>query len=466
MSDRAALTAGYLAVTTRHGATAGDLLATLPRGDMVGTGAGSRYLSRPLFLGHAETAQLHADLRQLRAALISLPDRLYGGDVAAFAAAAGLTGPQLAAVTQSQPLPVTGLTRADMYAAEDGLRLLEFNMGSAVDGLESADICRAMLRQPLLREFAREHGLSYPDTMAAELDLLRAETGIASGACPMVAVVDWPDHFARIRPFLHTVTRRWRQRGLDAHACHLGQLTMSGGRVRLRGRPVDVIFRIFLAEHLLEPGGPELMNPVLNAVARGEVAMFTALDAELYGSKAPLAMLSDRANRHLFTSAELAAIDRVLPWTRMLRPGPTILPDGTSADLYDYALAHAHDLVLKPNLLHGSIGVVPGWQPGLTRRAWRDALAGAMGGPYVLQQRVRPVPEWCPGPDGALVPWTAVWGVFSFPAGYGGVFARAVPADAPTAVTRTGTDLYIGCCLTGRPESGNTRPGAIGPEPK
>ena len=75
----------------------------------------------------------------------------------------------------------------------------------------------------------------------------------------------------------------------------------------------------------------------------------------MFGSKAPLAMLSDHANRHLFSPAELAAIDRVLPWTRMVRPGPVTLEDGHPVDLLDYAVSHASDLVLKPALLHGGI---------------------------------------------------------------------------------------------------------------
>lgn len=142
------------------------------------------------------------------------------------------------------------------------------------------------------------------------------------------------------------------------------------------------------------------MDPVIDAVARGEVAMFTPLDAELYGSKAPLAMLSDDANRHLFTAAELAAFDRVLPWTRMVRPGPVTLEDGRTVDLLDYATSQAGDLVLKPTLLDGGAGVLPGWHPDTSAQLWRDRLISAMRGPWVIQRRIRPAPEMCPGERG------------------------------------------------------------------
>jgi hypothetical protein len=459
VTDRATLTAGYLDAMARHGATARDLLAVIPDAGLLGTAGRPPYLSRPLFLGHAESYGLNADLQHLRAALVSLPDRLYDGDLAAFAAAAGLTGDQAAAVLLTRTAKVTELARADMYAqpgeslGSSRLRLLELNFGSPVDGIDNGELCRAMLRHPVLRDFARTHRLSYTDTFSQHLDLIFDESGFKRDSSPTVALTDWPPHYGRLGPFLHKITRRWRARGLDAHACHIGQLSYSGGRVRLRGRPVDIVFRLFLTEHLLEPDGHALMDPVLDAAARGDVMLFTPLDSELYGSKACLAMLSDPASQQVFSPEERAAIDRLLPWTRMVRPGPVILEDGRTVDLYDYAVSRAEDLILKPALLHGGLGALAGWHPDTSEARWRDRLAAAMGGPYVLQRRVRPVPELCPGEDGEPVPWIVTWGVFTFPAGYGGVFARAFAADSQLAILLTGSDMSVGCCLVGRPEA-------------
>jgi hypothetical protein len=453
MTDRATLTARYLDEVARRGVRASELLEVMPRTGMLPAGAAGRYLSRPLFIGHGESEQLNADLQHLRTALISLPDRLYGGDLAVFGKAVGLTDDQIATVLRGRLANVTQLARADLYPQAAGLRLLEFNMGSMADGIENAEICRAMLRHPLLAEFARAHRLHYVDTMAEHLSLIFSETGYKRDSFPMVAVVDWPDHFSRFRSFLHAVTRRWRTQGLDAHACHIGQLTVGSGdgRVRLRGRPVDIIFRIFLIEHLLEPEGHALIDPLVDAAASGRVAMFTPLDAEMFASKASLAMLSDHANRHLFSAAELAAFDRILPWTRMVRPGPVTLDDGTAVDLPRYAVSHPGDLVLKPALMHGGLGVLPGWHPDTSPQMWRDALNSAMGGPYVIQRRIRPAPELCPGEDGQPVPWIVTWGVFTFPAGYGGVFARAFTEESQLAVAKTGSGLTIGCCLAAQP---------------
>ncbi|WP_307961856.1 hypothetical protein [Salinispora arenicola] len=70
-------------------------------------------------------------------------------------------------------------------------------------------------------------------------------------------------------------------------------------------------------------------------------------------------------------------------------------PDGSRTDLLSYARAHQRELVLKPTLLHGGHGVIPGWTVDQTE--WDKQVSSAMNGPYVLQQRVRPIVE--PFPD-------------------------------------------------------------------
>ena len=159
------------------------------------------------------------------------------------------------------------------------------------------------------------------------------------------------------------------------------------------GRPVDMIYRLFHLENMLDEQIAEQIEPVLEAVERGEVKIFTPLGSELYASKAALALLSDDADRDRFTSDELAAFDRLLPWTRRVRPGQVTVPGGT-ADLAEYAREHREDLVLKATLLHGGDGFVGGWL--VSPQEWDERVAAAMDGPYVLQERSAP-PRALPG---------------------------------------------------------------------
>ena len=449
--DRAALTALYLDQVRKSGVSPDELIGGTAESDDVLLNLfypGMQYLSRPMFTDAAERDRLYADVETVRGLLVSLPERLYEGDYLAFARDAGATDYQIEALSASRSTRVSPQARADLYEDATGFKLMEFNMGSALGGMEVADLCRSMLRHPLLAGFAAEYGLGYHDAQRDQVANMMAGTGFAAGDGPVVAVADWPSSYhSRLGPYMHKLALRWRDYGLDAHACHIGELKASGGRVWLAGRPVDIVARMFLLDYLLEPGAPGLMDPVLAAVGRGEVAMFTPLDTELYGSKAAVAMLSDQHNRHLFAPAELASIDRILPWTRMVAPGPVTLEDGRTADLLGYAIDQQDDLVLKPTLRWGGQQVLPGWHRDTGAALWREQLAAAAGGPYVLQRRIRPVPDLFPGPGGLPESWIVAWGVYTAASGYGGIITRAGTVESGLAVLNVGAGARVGCCL-------------------
>ena len=454
--DRAALTALYLDEVRRRGVSAAELTGDTAQSERVLLNSfhpGAQYLSRPLFAGRPEIGRLYRDVETVRGMLVSLPDRLYGGDFAAFARDAGAAGYQLQALIASRSSLVSPQSRADLHENSAGFRLMEFNMGSALGGMENADICRSMLKHPLLADFAAAHRLGYVDTQREQVANLYADTRFAPGSCPVVAVTDWPTSYAGVLgPYMHNLAARWSEMGLDAHACHIGELEVRGGRVWLAGRAVDIVARMFMLDYLLEPGAAELMDPVLGAAERGEVAMYTPLDSELYGSKAALAMLSDDRNRHLFTSGELASLDAIMPWTRQVRPGPVTLEDGQVVDLLDYAIGHPGDLVLKPTLRYGGLEVLPGWDPATSAEMWRDQLTKALGGPYVIQRRIRPVPELFPGDGGEPTRWIAVWGVYGGVRGFGGIFTRGCAVESGLAVLNLHGGAHIGCGLTAEPD--------------
>jgi hypothetical protein len=441
------LTARYLDEIARHGVTAADTIGALRRQPLLDALRHGRYLPRPVFLGQRERDELHADVENVRAALASLPGRLFGGDLAAFARAVGASGGQIDAAVRSRCVPASGLARADLYLDATGFKLLEMNLGSAVAGIDNADFCRALLAHPVIAGFAAEHGLGFTDTMRAQVESIFAETGLAPGSRPVTAIaVDPQPVWRALKSYLPVLVPRWAELGLDAVPCRVGELRAGRGGLWLFGRRVDLVFRLFLLENV-----PDLdLDPVLGAAARGDVTMYTSLDGDLFSSKVALAMLSDDRNRRLFGPAELASIDRILPWTRLVRPGPVTLEDGSTAELMDYAVAHAADLVLKPAMLHGGEGIVTGWQPGLTEREWRDKLAAASGRPYVLQRRVRPVPELMPGEQGELVPWVVTWGLFTIGGEHGGIYTRGMPVRPGLDVINFAVGASVGSGLVQR----------------
>jgi hypothetical protein len=432
-------------ITAEYLRAIGRPLAVDPETELLKLHYDGAYLSRPMLLGADEHARLVADVANLRAALVSLPDRLYGGDFAAFARAVGMTGLQVSAILRGRGAAVTRQARADLYADGTGFRLLELNMGSALGGFDVADLCRGMLSDPGFAEFAAARKLGFVDTFAEQARAMLAECGIPPGRRPVIATTDWPASFATLEPYLRACALRWADLGLDGRPCHLGQLEVRDGRVWLGADPVDVVYRLFMVEDIVDGPALALARPVLDAAARGEVTLFTPMDAEVFGSKGALAMLSDEDNRRLFSAAELASLDRILPWTRMTRPGPVTLESGARVELVEYALAHREDLALKPTLLHGGNGVVLGWSTG--EDEWRAAVSAALGGPFVLQRRIRPVPELCPAEGGEPAPWVPVWGAFTFATGDGGVYVRATPVESNRDVVNLGQGAAVGCCF-------------------
>jgi len=447
--NRTTLTALYLDEIKRRGHQVSDLVGRQADSVLLNSLYQGRFLGRPLFLGRAERDQLETDLRNLRSALVSLPGRLYGGDLAEFARAVGMSEVQVSAILRTQGTTVTSLARPDLYVDESGFRLLEFNMGSAIGGMDNADMIVSLLEHPQLVEFAREHRLEYVDTMREEVRTILTETGFEPGSTPVMVMTDWPSSYSFLEPYLREYAARLSQLGLDSSAAHIGQLEVRDGRVWLGERPVDIIYRVFMLEDLLEsPEAPALMDPILDAAASGAVKLFTPLDAEMFASKGALAMLSDEKNRPLFDEQELGSLDRILPWTRMVRPGPVTLEDGKQADLLDYALSHQDDLALKPTLLHGGSGVLLGWHTDTSPQLWKDRIRAALDGPYVIQRRIRPVPELFPGDDGDLTPWIVAWSPFTMLGRYGGVFARAASVESNVEVINVmGGEAHVTGCL-------------------
>lgn len=446
-----ALTVGYLEHLARLGVDPAELTAQAVGSARLAVAYRGRFLPCPVFLEPGESTRLGQDLLLTHHLLADLPERLFDGDRAAFGRALGLTEPQVDLVRRAPTGPLTALARADLYRAADGFRLLELNITSALGGFENADINRAMLSHPALSGYVAERGLAYHDTFRAIADTMRYELGDrVSGRRPVIALADWPESYRSYEPRLHVMAGLFDELEVDAIPCHVGELAESDGHLTVRGRVVDLVFRFFLLEEILTPQDLALVEPVMSAVERGTVVLFSRIDVELYGNKGALAMLSDDRNAHLFTAGEQDCLRRLLPWTRYVRPRATG-PEGDVVDLVAYARAHQEDLILKPIMLHGGAGIVPGWR--VDAAEWETRLAAALDGPWVLQQRVRPAPEPfpLPGVDGYQDLYLN-WGAFVADPravggdGYAGCIVRGT-VDAEVGVVSMGTGALVGCCF-------------------
>lgn len=396
---------------------------------------GSRFLTRPAFLEAGQARQVAADAGALLDLLFTLPGRLFGGDLAAMAAAAGLAPVQARAVARTAAAQPARLARADVYHDGEGFRLLEYNISSALGGWDGSVLNRWLLRDPVLAAFAEEEGLEFPDTVAAVAKVILGEcAGLDCPSRPVLAIADWPSSYPSFGPSLDFMARSLASYGLDARGCHAGQLVTRDGHLYLDGAHVDAVYRFVPLSDLLDgPDAPGVAEPMIAAAERGTARMITGFSAGLFASKGCLALLSDDDHQELFSPAERDLIDRFVPWTRTLRPGPA-RAEGEQVDLVGYVLARREELILKPAQQYGGAGVLPGWT--VTAEDWAQAVRAGLAGRVVVQRRVRPATERFPEPGapGGTREHALNWGVFITGDDYAGTLVRGLPGRDPGVI--------------------------------
>ncbi|WP_103501520.1 MULTISPECIES: ATP-grasp domain-containing protein [unclassified Streptomyces] len=416
---------------------------------------GGKALNRPVLLDSTDRRRLESDLNGLFHLLTTIPDRLFGGDHRAFARAVGMSPTQVDIVMRGAGRRLPPMSRADMYREPGGFRLMELNTGSSLGGWQMGEFSRGVPADPAFRSFAEEENLTHPDPIGEIARVLRgdaAHAGFDLPGRPVLALTEWPDSYTKTKPWLDFVVPDWLRHGFDTVVCHLGEFDYRDGVPHIHGRKVDVVYRIFLPGEMGdEQRSHDLVDPLLDAVSAGHTFLFAGLDCELYGNKGSLAMLSDERNRDAFSADELALTERILPWTRFLRD-EEVLRAGRRVSLLPHVLANKDQLALKPTLLYGGVGVVPGWSVG--QDEWEHHIREAVDGPFVVQERVLPVMERFVREDGRDFERMAVaYGVMMVGGVYAGMLVRGTP-DPDVGIVSMSNGAQIGCCfhVADRPE--------------
>ncbi|MGW5214342.1 hypothetical protein ACWEQO_24880 [Streptomyces sp. NPDC004051] len=404
-----------------------------------------RFLSRPVFLTANAAARVEADLNGVVDMLFSLPGRLFDGDLHAFAGAVGLR-PHQARLALRPPVPApVRIGRADLYRDAHGFKLLEFNLSSALGGLQIPEMNRLLLGDAAVAEFVAAEGLGFPDTVSALAEAVRAtaeQNGRTQDPC-RVALMDCPSGYRETEPEITVLARLLAPHGIEAFGCHTGQVSESGGRVVVRGRPVDVVHRYFtLGELTADAATTSAAEELLGVFARCEVPVLSPLRTSMHGNKRALAMLWEEQCQSTLTPREKDLVARLLPWTHELRHGPATVR-GERVDLLAHCLRHREGLVLKPAHGLGGSGTVLG--RAVTDEEWAASLQRALSQPHIVQELVTPVPELFPDPQtGEPAEWILNWGAFLIGRRYAGTFLRGLPAGRADVISYA-AGAYAGC---------------------
>ncbi|MDQ7803619.1 hypothetical protein Q5425_07745 [Amycolatopsis sp. A133] len=400
-----------------------------------------RLLPRPIMVDEAGYRAFGRDLVTVFDLVTSLPRRVFDGDFDRFRTALGIDDRHagfMCRLLGEGPPPLYG--RADVYYDGSAFKLLEYNIGSALGGLDMvASLPQAYLRVPAVAEFAAEHGLGHLD-MGSDLAAALRNAGKTIGAGePVVAILESPGGMTTYGRQRRSSAEMLVRNGIDCRAGEIGDLEFRGGKPYLDGTGVDVVLRYYgLEEMLARPDCDELLEPVFRAHEAGTVVVWTPTN--VFGNKGTLAMLSEYAE--VFTAAERAVIERVLPWSRMLgRPGA-----GPDTGRIEDCVQRQDDLVFKPTGLYGGQGVVIGRE--VDARTWRETLEAGSRTGSLVQEVVRPNLEPVIDPDtGARSEWYALWAAFMTPSGLSGGGIRAIPPGGTSVITMSNNASVRNTCL-------------------
>jgi hypothetical protein len=351
---------------------------------------------RPVLLDPAGLATLQSGVSTLYGALVKLFCTEFRGDVRRVARLIRMPEPaqELCEWFRPETAGTELFGRPDAFQWADQLRFIEQNLTSAAGGIARVDaLARFFADFPPVRAM----GLRPLSPIDAYVEYFTAPDlrGLSVGYLDAVM----PDGSLYDNDGL-TFMAALAERGVDLVDITFASLRADSSGLYADGTRIDVVYRGALGTLLYERT-PELA-PLFDACRRGVARMvMSPYDAVLF-DKLLLAYLSDERLTDVFTAAERAALDRVVPWTRIVRDDVSTL-DGHRAYVTDLCCEHRRDLVLKRGDSYGSEAVVIGAE--CTPVDWAGHVTRAADdGNWIVQRLVAPPRERVPYlVDGDLV---------------------------------------------------------------
>jgi uncharacterized circularly permuted ATP-grasp superfamily protein len=353
---------------------------------------------RPRFLTVAQYRQL-ARASALVAGALEVVRQAAMAD-AALRAQFGLTAWEEQLIHADPGFPAASPTsRLDAFWApgEGGLQFTEYNAETPAGAAYNDALTAAFLALPAMHAFQRTHLAvplpAAPSVVHALLDAFHAWRGVRDR--PVVGIIDWTEvptasEFVLFR-------QAFEAEGIPAAIVDPRDAEYANGQLRFAGGPpVTLLYKRVLIDELVTREG--LDSPVVRAVRDGAVCMVNPFRCKLLHKKASLAVVPDEAQAHLLTPDQRQAVQRHVPWTRLVAKRHTSVA-GERVDLLPYIAANREQLVLKPNDEYGGKGIVLGWT--VSEAEWQGAVRAALEAPTIVQQRVtipdEPWPAWSAG---------------------------------------------------------------------
>jgi uncharacterized circularly permuted ATP-grasp superfamily protein len=339
---------------------------------------------RPHFVEREPWDALRAAGRRLLLLSGRVARHAFDGDVRRLCAFLGTPDAEARWVALDPGPPDVVLSRIDAFLAGGRPRFIEIN-SDAPAGFGYGDrMARVAETLPVFREFARSWPVRYqpsaPSLVAAVVAAARPGT-----PAPRVAIVDWAE--VKTRADQEILREAFAAAGHDCVLADPRAMEVRGGRLVAEGGSVDVVYRRAVLSELV--AREDEVGAFLRAYREGLAVFVNSFRCRLSEDKAFLAVLTDEAFAPLLDEDERAFVAATVPWTRRVEERRT-RRDGREIDLVPHVLEGREGLVLKPAHGYGGDSVYVGAET--DPAAWQRAVEAALGGAWVVQERV-PIPE-------------------------------------------------------------------------
>jgi hypothetical protein len=287
----------------------------------------------------------------------------------------------------------TPVTRFDGFLDGDDLAFLEFNTDSPA-GPAYGDVIQEGYEAMLADRPDLAAGLQLPgerrlDALADTLLDCYHEWRIGHDGDrptdPRIVVTDWRE--VDSRPDMDLTVDRLQARGHDAAFADPRDLSLDGEDLVHEGERVDLVYKRVIVDELVEE--PEA-RALAEAYQAGTVCMVNPPRSVIAGDKRAMAALQSPEITERLTVPQRRAVDRFVPWTRVLEPGTTTLA-GYTVDLRDLVIDNKDKFALKAAVSYGGKDVVLG--PATDEAAWGRLVDEHIASGEWIVQRLVDVPE-------------------------------------------------------------------------
>jgi len=274
-------------------------------------------------------------------------------------------------------------TRLDAFIHGDEIKFVEYNAENPSSLSDQSALNEVLGDVGAMRTMAERYELSQFSPveflLRALLDTFREWGGTG---VPHIAILDWEglptaDEFVLLQDY-------FVGHGVPTVICTPEELEYEKGRLRSGAFPIDLVYKRVIIHELLSRCDDS--HPLIRAYLRGDVCLVNSFRCKMLHKKAVFEFLTDETNANWFTPTEKEVITRTVPWTRRVRERKT-RHLGQQVDLVSYVRQNRQLFVLKPNDDYGGHGLSIGDQT--TASEWDSALAGAIGGDYVVQEKIK-----------------------------------------------------------------------------